>query len=54
MAPEMTRAAGRDAKNGVVPRSSGSTPQIAETSLGISVSEDVVHPLGYSVEKARK
>ncbi|OYR11845.1 hypothetical protein CEV33_1408 [Brucella grignonensis] len=49
MAHEMTRAARKDAKNGVVPRLSGLTRQIAKS---FQCPEDVVHPSGYFVEMA--
>jgi hypothetical protein len=51
MAPEMTRAARRDAKNGVV---SPVKRFDAADRQSFRCPEDVVHPPGYFVEKARK
>jgi hypothetical protein len=51
MAHEKTRSARKDAKNGVVPPSE----RLDETDrLSFRCPEDVVHPPGYFVEKARK
>ncbi|OYR13878.1 hypothetical protein CEV33_0677 [Brucella grignonensis] len=51
MAPEMTRAARRDVKNGVVPPVE--RLDVAERQ-SFRCPKDVVHPPGYFVEKARK
>ncbi len=51
MAPEMTGAVRRDAKNGVV--SPAERFDAAEREL-FRCPEDVVHPPGYFIEKARK
>ncbi len=49
MAPEMTRAARKDAKNGVVPPVERLD---AADHQSFRCPKDVVHPLGYFVEKA--
>ncbi len=51
MAPEMTRAARRDTKNGAVPPVEWLD---AADRQSFRCPKDVVHPLGYFVEKARK